>query len=80
MPTVHQEDGFDFMIYTFDHEPAHVHVFKGGEEVVINLGDAENGPSIRDNKDMKKKNAKKATRIAESRQNFLLEKWEEIHG
>ena len=80
MPTIHQEDGFNFMIYTSDHAPAHVHVFKGGAEIVINLGDAKTGPYIRDQKDMKKKSARKAVHLTEERQEFFLEKWSEIHG
>ena len=28
MPTVLRRDGFDVMIYTHDHAPAHVHVWK----------------------------------------------------
>jgi Domain of unknown function (DUF4160) len=39
MPTGLRQDGFDVMIYTDDHPPAHVHVFKAGEEIIIDLGD-----------------------------------------
>jgi hypothetical protein len=44
MITVHRAAGFSVVIFTNDHEPAHVHVFKDGE-AKINLagpGDAPN--------------------------------------
>ena len=28
MPTIYRQDGFEVMIYTNDHRPAHVHIFK----------------------------------------------------
>lgn len=34
MPTVLQQDGFSVMIYTRDHMPRHVHVFRAESEVV----------------------------------------------
>ena len=37
MVTVHRAFGFRFVIFTNDHEPAHVHVFGQGGEVKINL-------------------------------------------
>lgn len=39
MPTVLCQAGFDFMVYTHDHRPAHVHIWKGGNELIVNLGD-----------------------------------------
>jgi hypothetical protein len=41
MPTVLRKDGFEFMIYTDDHEPAHVHVFKGEGKAKIIISTAE---------------------------------------
>lgn len=37
MVTVHRAFGFRFVIFTNDHEPAHVHVFGQGGEAKINL-------------------------------------------
>ncbi len=34
-----RQHGFDDVVYPKDHEPAHVHVFRGGNEAVINLED-----------------------------------------
>jgi hypothetical protein len=80
MPTVLRQDGFDVMIYTDDHPPAHVHVRKAGGEVVINLGDDETPPSIREVHGMKKQDTRKAVIIVEDNQVYLLSMWGEIHG
>ncbi len=39
MATVLRKDGFSVRIYTNDHLPSQVHVFKAGGEAKINLGD-----------------------------------------
>jgi hypothetical protein len=54
MPTVLREDGFELMIYTNDHQPAHVHVHKAGAEAVIELDPV----FLRDVIGMSKKNAR----------------------
>ncbi|MBF2053426.1 MAG: DUF4160 domain-containing protein [Candidatus Sericytochromatia bacterium] len=38
MPKVFSKNGFNFVIYTQDHHPPHVHVFHGEYEVVLGLG------------------------------------------
>ena len=80
MPTVWRQEGFEVRIYTDDHEPMHVHVIKAGEEVVINLGDENVAPYIRENRRMKPANLRKALRIVAENQIYLIEKWREIHG
>jgi hypothetical protein len=37
MPTILCLEGFEFVINTNDHQPAHVHVYHGGESTIINL-------------------------------------------
>jgi hypothetical protein len=37
MATVLRRDGFDFRIYTKDHEPGHVHIVQAGEVVIVVL-------------------------------------------
>lgn len=81
MPTVLRESGFRVVIYTRDeHPPAHVHVWKAGGEVVIHLGDAEESPSLREVNGMSKRDARKALDLVTEYQDFLLTRWEEIHG
>ncbi len=73
MPTVLRKDGFNFVIYSDDHEPGHVHVKKAGTEVVINLGDENTKPYERENKSMSTQNRRKALQIAAEQQDDLLE-------
>lgn len=76
MPTVLRKEGFELMIYTDDHEPAHVHVFKGGGKAKINIWPVE---PVRV-KDMKPRVVRQAVKIVEAHQDYLLEQWEDIHG
>lgn len=87
MPLEIEEDGFEVMIYTRDeHEPPHVHVWKGKGEAVINLGGVKGGyPEIYEvNKEISKKEAKRAYQIVMENNGFLLKRWkeiwEEVHG
>jgi hypothetical protein len=41
MPTVIREAGFEVRIYSLDHPPPHVHVWKAGAVVKIDLATAE---------------------------------------
>jgi hypothetical protein len=79
MPVIRREAGFEFRIYTEDHEPPHTHAMKGGTEAVINLGDDRASPHIRDIFRMKPKDARRALDITIREQGYFLEKWREIH-
>jgi thiazole synthase ThiGH ThiG subunit len=73
MPTILRQDGFDVMIYTDDHPPAHSHVWKAGGELVVNLGDDDTPPSIRSgNGRMSPRDARRAVIIVEDNQQVLL--------
>ncbi len=79
MVVVHRAHGFRFVIYTFDHEPAHVHI-TGPGQAKVNLvgpdGDIEVVSVIGIKKsDMRRLKAE----ITERRDDFLQE-WERIHG
>jgi len=63
-----------------DHEPAHVHVIKAGQEVVINLGSKEARPRVRENRGMRTQDKRKALILAGDYQESLLSKWRDIHG
>lgn len=76
MPTIFREDGFDVTVFTNDHEPPHVHVFKADSELIVNLSPIQ----IRDNYRMSKRDARKALRIVTSRRDELLDAWDQIHG
>lgn len=68
------------MIYINDHEPMHVHVFKAEGEVVINLGDEDTAPVVRENIGMRAKDERRALEIVGENQEFLMAEWRRIHG
>lgn len=82
MPTVHREDGFEIRIYLppREHTPPHVHVLKAGGEVVIELGDNDTSPQIREVHGMTNRDALKAYRIVDREQENLLEAWSKHHA
>jgi hypothetical protein len=79
MVVVHRALGFRFVIYTADHEPAHVHITGPGQAKINLLGDGgvpEVVFSIGINRaDMRRL----LTEVAAHREDFLRE-WERIHG
>lgn len=78
MPTVMTLDGFIIKIYfpPREHGPAHVHVFRGGDEVIIELAPV----AIRENYGMRTAQIVKAVRIVEDNLEMLQEEWRKIHG
>lgn len=68
------------MIYTHDHEPMHVHVKKAGAALVVNLGTEGEEPSLRDNRGMKRNEARRAFELVKEHRALLVEKWNEYHG
>lgn len=80
MPTVFRQNGFTFIIRTADHLPPHVHVFYGGEEVLLNIGIAGEQPTIYRLENMRRQNIRRALEIAATRNDELLARWREIHG
>lgn len=74
-------------IYTNDHIPAHVHIFKGRKndanqmEIKINIGSEEQAPSLVYAQDkIKNKDLVVALKLVAANQEMLLSKWQEIHG
>lgn len=79
MVRIHRADGLRIVIYTDDHEPAHVHVFGDGH-AKINLIGPDGEPALVWAEDMKRNEARRAmTLVTEHRQVFLA-RWREIHG
>lgn len=76
MPTIIRQGGFGVTIFTNDHSPAHVHVFKGNAEVILNLDPV----TIRENYRMSKTDVRKAIEIVSDNHQVLLQAWSEIHG
>jgi len=64
------------MIYTQDHVPAHVHVWRAGGEIIINIATLD----ITRIEGMSRRDAAKAVEMVEANQACLLERWHQIHG
>lgn len=80
MPTIYRQDGFEVMIYTNDHRPAHVHIFKAEAEVIINLSTGAAPPRVRTNIGMGRADERRALiMVAENDEAFWIE-WKRIHG
>lgn len=79
MVTVLRVDGLRVVIFTNDHEPAHVHVFGDGE-AKINPTAADGAPALIWADGMRRTDIRRALAAVTAHQPFLLACWEEIHG
>jgi Domain of unknown function (DUF4160) len=78
MVVVHPARGFRFVIYTSDHEPAHVHV-TGAWQAKINLLGPGGIPEIMFSAGIKRSDMRRLfAEVIERRDDFLRE-WERIH-
>lgn len=77
MGTVLRKNGFQFMIYEDDHDPAHVHTWYGGKWARIWLSKKVH---ITERVSMNKNELSKAMQIAQEHRDFLLKEWKRIHG
>lgn len=80
MATVLRIDGYVVRIWSNDHLPCHVHVFKGNGECVINLVGEGGTPELREFYGMKRPEVAKAIQIVSEYQAKLISEWNEIHG
>jgi len=80
MPNVLRKNGFQVIIWTQDHLPIHVHIFKNDGELIVNLGNNEAEISVRGNYGMRNSDVRQALRLITPNHSFLLEKWREFHG
>ncbi|MGH9371539.1 MAG: DUF4160 domain-containing protein [Vicinamibacterales bacterium] len=77
MPTVIREAGFEVRIYTFDHPPPHVHVWKAGAVVKIDLATQEAVEIVGAISD---REIKRAERLVARNAAWLKREWVRIHG
>lgn len=80
MPTVLRKNGFSFKIYTEDHAPMHVHVRYQNCEAIVLLGSEDEKVSIRENHGLNFAQLRRAVRITDEYQIYLISKWREIYG
>ena len=79
MVTVFRAHGLRFVIFSDDHEPAHVHVFGDGE-AKINLVGPGDVPELVWMVGLSRTDVRRAFKVVAERRDELLERWSEIHG
>lgn len=79
MVVVHRALGFRFVIYTLDHEPAHVHI-TGAGQAKINLLGADGRPEMIQSIGIKRADIRRLMAEAMEHQARFLAEWEKIHG
>ncbi len=77
MPTVFREAGFEVRIYTLDHPPPHVHVWKTGAVVKINLTTCHAVQIVGAIAD---RDVRRAERLVAEHAARLRREWAKIHG
>ena len=79
MVVVHRAHGFRFVIYTDDHEPAHVHIVGAGLAKVHLLGPSGR-PEVMDVRGIKRSDMRRLYGEVEERREEFIREWERIHG
>lgn len=79
MVTIHRAQGLRVIIFTDDHEPAHVHVFGDGQ-AKINLIGPDGAPALVWAQGMKTNEVRRAMQLVSGQQAQFLARWREIHG
>jgi len=79
MVVVHRAFGFRFVIYTADHEPAHIHV-TGPGQAKINLSGPDGLPELVYSIGIKRSDLRRLLAEVRIRQDDLLKEWERVHG
>jgi len=79
MVTIYRAHGLRVIIFTDDHEPAHVHVFGDGQ-AKINLIGLDGFPALVWAENMKANDLRRAVQLIHDQQELFLAKWREIHG
>lgn len=79
MVTIYRAHGLRVVIFSDDHEPAHVHVFGDGQ-AKINLVGPDGGPELVWAEDMKRSEVRRAMDMVIEQQAGFWARWREIHG
>ena len=77
MPTLIRREGFEIRIYTLDHPPPHVHVFKAGAVMKIDLSTGMVTEVVGKISD---RDVRRAERLVADNIEDLREAWERLHG
>ena len=76
MPTLIRQNGFQVMIHTGDHRPAHVHCYRGTRLVKVQLSDL----TVLFRRHATERDVREAVRIVQEHQELLRQSWRDIHG
>ena len=79
MVVVHRAHGYRFVIYTLDHEPAHVHI-TGPGQAKVNLLGPEGAPELVWSVGIKRPDMRRLFAEVVERRDEFLKAWERIHG
>ncbi len=79
MVTIHRAHGLRFIIFTDDHQPAHVHVFGDGQ-AKINLLGLDGWPELVWANGMKRSELRRAMAVVREHREVSLLRWNEIHA
>jgi len=78
VPTILRSGAFRVVVYTNDHEPAHVHVWCGTGEVKVDISGSR--ARIVDNRGVARTTAAQTLRLVQEHRSELLAAWRRIHG
>lgn len=79
MVAIHRAHGFRFVIYTADHDPAHIHI-TGAGQAKVNLSGPDGRPELVSVAGIKQSDMRRLMSEVEERRNEFLNEWERIHG
>jgi hypothetical protein len=79
MVTIYRAHGLRIVIFTDDHEPAHVHVFGDGHAKIDLIG-PNGGPELIWAEAMKRSEVRRAMDVVTEQQAVFLARWRDIHG
>lgn len=72
----HSPRGFRVVVFSNDHNPPHVHVFRAGAEAIVELTPIR----LRENYRMSKRQLRRALEIIAANEPQLIDAWRATHG
>ena len=79
MVVIHRAYGYRFVIYTSDHDPAHIHI-TGPGQAKINLIGQDGKPELVLVAGIKRSDMRRLMSEVAARRDEFLQEWERIHG
>lgn len=79
MVVIHRAHGFRVVIYTADHDPAHIHI-TGAGQAKVNLVGPDGKPELVSVVGIKQSDMRRLMSEIEERRDEFLQEWKRIHG